>query len=132
MRNTKQKNLILSIVENSSTHPTAEEIYNICRENISNISLGTVYRNLNLLVTQGLIRRIKMENHIDHFDHSNYSHAHFICIECGEIIDLDKKYIVEKNQIDENIVLDCEVNYKGICKECKERDERYGIKGIKN
>ena len=123
MRNTKQKNLILSIVENSFSHPTAEDIYNICRKDIINISLGTVYRNLNLLVNQGLIKRIKMENNIDRFDNLKETHAHFICIECGKIIDLDSKYIVGKNEINENIVLDCEVNYKGICKECRERND---------
>ena len=123
MRNTKQKNLILSIVEESCSHPTAEEIYNISRTYINNISMGTIYRNLNQLVNQGLIKRIKMENNIDRFDNLKINHAHFICIECGKIIDLDKKYIIEEKQIGKNIVLDCEVNYKGICEDCKERND---------
>ena len=65
-----------------------------------------------------------MENNIDRFDNLKENHAHFICIECRKIIDLDSKYIAGKKQIDENIVLDCEVNYKGICKECKERNDQ--------
>ena len=132
MRNTKQKNLILSIVEESCSHPTAEEIYNISRTYINNISMGTVYRNLNQLVTQGLIKRIKTENNIDRFDNLKNSHAHFICIECSKIIDLDSAYIIEEKQIGNNIVLDCEVNYKGICEKCKERNEEHGVKRVKN
>ena len=110
-------------MESSCSHPSADEIYNICREHIDNISLGTVYRNLNLLVNQGLIKRIKMENNIDRFDNSRNNHAHFICIKCSKIIDLDEKYIIDEKQIGKNIVLDCEVNYRGICEDCKERND---------
>ena len=50
MRNTKQKDLILKIINNSCSHPNTNEIYELAREEIPNISLGTVYRNLNRLV----------------------------------------------------------------------------------
>ena len=60
MRNTTQRNLILDITNNSCEHLTAEEVYEIARKSISNISLGTVYRNLNILVELQKIRKIKM------------------------------------------------------------------------
>jgi len=122
VRDTKQKRLILSIINNTFTHPTAEEIYNICKECIPNISLGTIYRNLNLMADQGLIRRIKMTNNIDRFDHAKDAHAHFICANCGKIIDLDESYVVKIEKIDKNKVIDYEVNYKGICEECQRED----------
>lgn len=50
MRNTTQRNLILDIINNSCEHLTAEEVYEIARKSILNISLGTVYRDLNILV----------------------------------------------------------------------------------
>ena len=59
MRNTTQRNLILDITNNSCEHLTAEEVYEITRKSISNISLGTVYRNLNILVELQKIRKIK-------------------------------------------------------------------------
>lgn len=119
MRNTRQKNLILSIVNNSCTHPTAEEIHLLCQNDIPNISLGTVYRNLNLLVEQGLIKRIKMSNNVDKFDHLKEKHAHFICIKCNKVIDLDVNKTALNVTIGKNKVLDYEINYRGICEDCQ-------------
>ena len=60
MRNySKQREEILNVVKEMRNHPTAEEIYEISKETIPNISLGTVYRNLNTLVNEKLIRKIK-------------------------------------------------------------------------
>ena len=87
---------------------------------IPNISLGTVYRNLNRLVDEGLIKRIKTPDNIDRFDHTN-KHAHFICMKCGSIIDLGEEYLFNLEKIDDNEVLDCEVSFKGICKNCKKK-----------
>lgn len=120
MRHTKQRDLILSIVNNNYTHPTALDIYNLCRKEIPNISLGTIYRNLNSLVEDNLIKRIKMPNNIDRFDQS-YSHAHFICIKCNNVIDLGREFIIDKDVIDNNKVVDCEVNFRGICSECQKK-----------
>lgn len=121
MRNTKQKELILEIIKYSYSHPTALEIYQKSREKISNISLGTIYRNLNILVNQQLIRRIKMPNNIDRYDKVNNDHIHFICLKCNKVLDLEK---IENTptMINENKVLDYEVNYKGICKNCLEKE----------
>ena len=114
MRNTKQKELILEIIKYSYSHPTALEIY-------QNISLGTIYRNLNILVNQQLIRRIKMPNNIDRYDKVNNDHIHFICLKCNKVLDLEK---IENTptMINENKVLDYEVNYKGICKNFLEKE----------
>lgn len=120
LRNTKQRDLILSIVNNSYSHPCALDIYNEAVKLIPNISLGTVYRNLNRLVDEGLIKRIKTPDNIDRFDHTN-KHAHFICMKCGSIIDLEEEYLFNLEKIDDNEVLDCEVSFKGICKNCKKK-----------
>lgn len=124
MRTTKQKSLILSIVNNNHTHPSAVEIYDMCRSIIPAISLGTVYRNLNSLVEEGLIKRIKVLDNIDRYDNVEFRHAHFICIKCGKIIDLDSKYVFHDKIIDNNEVLDCDVNFKGICQECIRKGEK--------
>lgn len=124
MRTTKQKSLILSIINNNYTHPSAVEIYDMCRSIIPTISLGTVYRNLNSLVDERLIKRIKMPDNIDRYDHVDKNHAHFICVRCSKIIDLDSKYILDVKRIDNNEVLDCDVNFKGICQECIRKGEK--------
>ena len=58
MKNTKQKELILNIINNNYNHLSADEIYKKCQKTISNISLGTVYRNLNNLVKEQKIKRL--------------------------------------------------------------------------
>lgn len=91
MRNTKQKILIYHIINHSCDHLTAEQIYQEARISIPNISLGTVYRNLNNLVEEKKVRIIKMEDGTDRFDHMNDFHGHFICIKCNNIIDVQSE-----------------------------------------
>lgn len=121
MRNTKQRNLVLSIVNASCYHPTALDIYHECLKVIPNISLGTVYRNLNALIEQGKIRRLKINN-IDKYDKID-EHCHFICIKCGKIIDIYKHLIEYIDEVDGNKVLDCKINFEGICKDCLKEEE---------
>lgn len=117
MRETKQRNLILEIINNSCSHLSAEEIYNIAKKQISNISLGTVYRNLNMLFENGNIRKIKLDDNVDHYDNLKKEHNHFICNKCNKIYDVFEK---EKNNInlDCGIVMNYEKIYKGICNNC--------------
>lgn len=120
MRNTKQKDLILKIINKSYNHPTAYDIYLECRKEIPNISLGTVYRNLNTLVETNMIQKIK-SNNIDRFDRME-NHSHFICRKCNKIIDINKKFDFDK-YIDGNEVLNCRVILEGICEDCKGEEE---------
>ena len=92
MRNTKQKEIILSIVNNSSNHFNANGIYLKVKEVIPNISLGTAYRNLNNLVLENKIIRLKMSDGIDRFD-KNIIHAHVVCMICDKIDDVMYDYI---------------------------------------
>ena len=76
---TKQKKLVLSIAENSNAHLTAEEIFILAKKEMPNIALGTVYRNLNILVEEGLLNRIAIAGRPDKFDHVGDEHEHLIC-----------------------------------------------------
>ena len=122
MRNTKQKELIYSIVNNSTNHLDAYHIYELCREKMPNISLGTVYRNLTNLVNEGKIIRFNI-NGFDRYDKS-INHFHFVCSECGTIYDVFDNLIIEKQFIDDNMVIDYELKINGICKKCIERKEK--------
>lgn len=117
MRNTKQKSLVLKTVCQSHTHPTAFDIYQECIKVVPHISLGTVYRNLNSLVKLGKIRRLENQDHITCYDKIE-SHDHFICMKCGKIIDLDKKYISYDKMVDGNKIIDYNIQYDGICCDC--------------
>lgn len=122
MRNTKQKNLILNIINESFNHLTADEIYMKCKDVIPNISLGTVYRNLNVLVDNNKIIRIKMKDNIDRFD-KNIKHAHIICNKCGKIDDIFVDYFDELPCVENFDVMNYELIFKGICNKCKKEGE---------
>ena len=121
MRNTKQKELILNIINHSNTHPTAFVVYEEAKKELPNISLGTVYRNLNVLLENKKIIQIKGKE-INHFDNMNQKHFHFICTKCGNIIDIYQEYKIDKI-INGNVVMDYEINMTGICKNCLKEGE---------
>lgn len=116
MRNTKQRKIVLDVVNNSYLHPTAEEVYMECKKIIPNISLGTVYRNLNLLVELNQIIRLKFQNDVDRFD-KNLKHSHFHCIKCRKIEDIFKSIDIS-DLIGDNKIIDCKVILEGICLNC--------------
>jgi len=89
MNYSRQRELIHRIVLENPIHPTADEVYALARAQETNISLGTVYRNLNLLVQTGVIRKIGLSGMPDRFDGRTDAHSHLLCEKCGRIYDVD-------------------------------------------
>ncbi|MDD4123449.1 MAG: transcriptional repressor [Bacilli bacterium] len=91
MNYSRQRELILKTVKESKSHPTAQEIYEFVKGKSPNISLGTVYRDLNFLAEAGVIRRIDVGDKQIHFDGDILEHCHFVCLDCGRIHDIERK-----------------------------------------
>ncbi|MFW6005215.1 MAG: Fur family transcriptional regulator, partial [Desulfonatronovibrionaceae bacterium] len=89
MRLTKQRKLILQTVRESRNHPTATEVYDQVRISMPTISLGTVYRNLDILSRQGHIRMIDTCGDQKRFDARTRDHLHVICSRCGQVRDVN-------------------------------------------
>jgi Fe2+ or Zn2+ uptake regulation protein len=89
MRLTAQRQLILTVVRDTDTHPTAEWIHAAVRRRLPRVSLATVYRNLRLLARQGLLTEIQAGPSI-RFDARVQHHHHFTCGSCGRIFDLEE------------------------------------------
>ncbi len=70
-------------------HPTAAEVYEEIRKTYPQISLGTVYRNLNLMAGEGEVLRLSFSEAPDHFDPNAHEHYHVVCNRCGRIFDTD-------------------------------------------
>lgn len=121
MKNSKQRELVLEIVNNSKEHPTAEEVYIKARKYMPNISLGTVYRNLNTLVEMKSIRKIKTCGETYRYDNSYLKHNHFICEVCGNVLDVDVGNTCDVKTVDGNLVYSMDTIYFGICKNCNLR-----------
>ena len=89
IRYSHQREAIYSYLVANKAHPTAETIYTALREQIPDLSLGTVYRNLKLLEDMGKVRRISILQGSDRYDAVCCDHVHFICQNCGELQDLE-------------------------------------------
>lgn len=95
----RQREFIKKYLASSKEHPTADMIYTHIREEFPHISLGTVYRNLALLTELGDIKKLTSTDGADRFDGNTEPHYHFICSECGSIIDLEMENIDHINVI---------------------------------
>lgn len=123
MRTSIQRDIILKIINNNYSHLTATEVYELAKKEISNISLGTVYRNINQLCDNNLIKRIKLNESPDRFDNMNKVHAHFICNKCGKLEDIFDNVLEEKNLINDNLITDYDLVFKGICSICQKKED---------
>lgn len=88
LKHSKQRDLIKAFLMTRKDHPTADVVYMNVRQQYPNISLGTVYRNLTILSEIGEIQRLRVGDGVDHFDADTSPHYHFVCTECGSVIDL--------------------------------------------
>lgn len=117
---TKQKRLVLTIVEQSHGHLSAEEVFFKAREEMPNIALGTVYRNLNVLTAEGLIRRITLPGSSDRYDKAIEHHDHLVCEKCGKIMDLHLEGVeAALRKVTGNDISFYELNAYYVCDECK-------------
>lgn len=89
IKHSRQREMIKAFLMSRKDHPTADIVYMNVRQQNPNISLGTVYRNLTLLADMGEIRRLRVGDGVDHFDADISPHYHFVCTECGAVIDLE-------------------------------------------
>ena len=84
---THQRQVILEEVKRGPEHPTADEIYEKVRKTLPRISMGTVYRNLDILASSGLIHKIEPGHPQKRFDGETRDHYHLTCVRCGKIED---------------------------------------------
>jgi Fur family peroxide stress response transcriptional regulator len=87
VRLTGPRRLVLDVVRGTDVHPTAEAVHQMVRRRLPRVSLGTVYRNLRLLVARGLVKELPGPH--ARFDGNLSDHHHFTCLACGRIADVD-------------------------------------------
>lgn len=124
-RLTKQRKVILDELCKVSSHPTADELYHLVRQRMPNISLGTVYRNLDFLAEQGQIAKIEYSGSQMRFDALLEFHQHVCCIKCGTIGDVFNPVpppTPESLEVPGFIVLSSRIEYDGICDRCTAKD----------
>ena len=126
METTKQfrkRNAILNCLRASKVHPSAETLFRTLQQEQPDISLATVYRNLNLFKEQGLISSVCSVRGTERFDAETTPHVHFVCDCCDRVLDLEQITIPEAltHQVDDTgcRVSGCSLTFTGLCRECR-------------
>ncbi len=124
-RKSKQREAILRVVKEATSHPTAAWLYEQVRMEIPNISLGTVYRNLRLLREEGHILELELAGTLTRFDGNTQYHHHFICEQCDRVFDVSSEEQMGRAMIDRiaqrtgfSITHHC-CEFYGLCKDCQ-------------
>ncbi len=118
----RKREAILSYLQGTKAHPSAEEVYTALKHEIPDLSLATVYRNLSLFKKQGLASGIATVNGVERFDGNCKPHVHFICEACGAVQDLDMPLPESLQQSAESHcggrIGECHLSFTGTCRNC--------------
>ena len=122
MNNSKQREIILNTLKENVVHPTAEYLWEKVKEKDPKISLATLYRNLNQLSENGIIKKIDGLETSSHFDHNTHEHYHFICTKCKRVFDIAAEVapdLIKKTQSSTGFTIqNHDIVFSGICKDC--------------
>lgn len=124
IRRSAKRDAMLALIRRTRIHPSADWVYRQLRVQYSDLSLGTVYRNLNQLCEQRAIRRVGTVSGQERYDGDMSPHAHFICNHCGAVIDLPEhspgEGYLERLSVQYGFQPEgCEFIVRGLCKDCK-------------
>lgn len=127
VRVTRQRKAILEVLRRACEHLTADEVYAAVRPMVPRISLGTVYRNLEILANQGMIQKIATGSGPMRFDGNPDRHAHLRCERCGKLEDVRlKKSFDPKDYVDQRlgqVVRSVVIEFHGLCRQCAAEPE---------
>ena len=88
LKMTRQRRIILEELKKTDSHPSADDIYERVRARLPRISLGTVYRNLQLLADRDMIQKLDLGGRQSRFDGTVENHYHMRCLNCGKVEDV--------------------------------------------
>lgn len=129
-RNTPQRQLVLDELKRCDFHPTAHQLHEATRRRLPQISLGTVYRNLELLVQMGLVRKLEAGGGEARFDGNTDPHQHVRCVRCGRMDDLHGVEAppvgYEAASLDGYEILGYRLEFVGVCPGCRRSSQAQG------
>ncbi len=123
---TRQRERLLELLLSADSHPTAAELFDALLPQFPQLSIGTVYRNLEVLVSEGLIEEVESAGPAVRYDGNTHPHHHFVCDGCGSIRDVE---LTEprglRKRLEDTHGLRAErirIGFHGLCEECSDRD----------
>jgi Fur family ferric uptake transcriptional regulator len=126
LRMTSQRALILDIISQGHEHLDADEVYQLARQRQPNLSLSTVYRNLQLLKRLGLVKELHFDESHHHYEAKpSVEHHHLVCLDCGKVVEfgcaLSQKMRQEIARKKGFKVTGVEVHMTGYCARCRRK-----------
>jgi Fur family transcriptional regulator, ferric uptake regulator len=125
VRITKQRQMILDQLRQLKSHPTADDLYLKLRQQMPRISLGTIYRNLEILSQEGLIQKLEVGGTQKRFDGNAQNHCHVRCQQCGRVDDIHlhpgRELEAEAERLSAFADLRHRLEFIGICPDCQKR-----------
>lgn len=121
VRLSRQRETILAELRKVTSHPTADQVYEMVRKILPRISLGTVYRNLDFLSTQGIVLRLGGAGTQKRFDGNPMPHPHLRCVACGRVDDVHAPLVLPELPFEQRMGyadLRCDVEFVGVCPMC--------------
>lgn len=130
---TNQRLLVLEVLaDHKDKHLTAEDIYELVKEDYPEIGLATIYRTVQLLLEMQLVDRISLDDGCARYEigesgagEGKHHHHHLICQTCGKVLPFRDDLLEElERHIEKETgfhVLDHELKFYGQCKECRDR-----------
>ncbi len=122
MRRSAYREAILRIVCDAPEHPTLQDVYREARKRFPHIGLATVYRHLERLVQEGVLRKVILGDRMTRYDPNTGKHYHIRCIECGRVDDLPMSFMDDVNETIGRYtgytIVDHFLEVAGICPAC--------------
>jgi Fur family transcriptional regulator, peroxide stress response regulator len=127
-RRSQQRERILEILKETNAHPTADWVYKKLKEEIPDLSLGTVYRNLKVLAEQGYIQKLPFGSNFDRFEAKIAPHYHLVCEKCGLVEDFEMPQYSDINQKAEKMstfkISRHRIDFFGLCEKCQDNPKQ--------
>lgn len=129
LRPSTQRLAIMSFLLSHRTHPTVEDVFQGVVTEVPTLSRTTVYNTLRLFSEHKAAQMITIDDHHVCYDGDIHPHVHFLCRDCGRVFDLmDEKAPKMKRPVTREgyLIDEAQLYYKGVCKECLEKEKENG------
>lgn len=129
-KNFRKRSAILSYLQSTNAHPSAEAIYTDLKPQIPDLSMATVYRNLTKFRQEGMVQCVATVKGVERFDGNTDPHVHFICRHCDAVIDLHEMHLPDTLQSQAQTLVggrveSCCLSFTGLCRECQTKENTH-------
>lgn len=127
MRLTRQRTKILEELRKQKTHPSAEEFFEEVKSKIPGINLASLYRNLEFLWRNKLVKKLHGGGDRMRFDADISHHPHMVCTSCRKIFDFECEKVNEAMKLLSNLMHEhsfhsFDLEFKGLCMDCMAKE----------